>query len=76
MDLCQIYREDLFGPSLRWVNVKVKVTREKNAMCTPITPSSDGMECVRCIERHVAVVGATPSLPVGDVSGLHVVCVW
>jgi len=34
-DLCQIYREDVFGPSLRWVwmsRSKVKVTTDKNGV--------------------------------------------
>jgi len=27
---------------------KVKVTRDKNTLCTPITPGGDGMERARC----------------------------
>jgi len=47
---------------------KVKVTRHKNALCTPITPGSDGMERARCKWRHAAVDGTIASLP-GVTSG-------
>jgi len=48
-EACQSHIEDLFGPSLRrvWMSrSKVEVTRDKNALCTPI--GSDGMECSHC----------------------------
>jgi len=50
-DLRQVHSEDVFGPSLGrvWMSrSKIKVTRDKNALCTSITHSSDGMERSRC----------------------------
>jgi len=52
MDLRHIRTEDVFGPSLGRVCMsrsKAKVTRDKNALSTAITPpGSAGMECVCC----------------------------
>jgi len=51
---------------------KVKVTRHKNALCTPITARSNGMERAGCKERHAA---ADATIPSGDFGGLRSVYV-
>jgi len=65
---CLIPRSEEFECQGPWS--KVKIAGTKNAMCTPITLGSDGMERARC-KCHAAAGGTIPSLP-GLISAAYV----
>jgi len=79
MDLRQIHREDVFGPSFGRVFMsrsKVEVTRDKKrALHSHHPPGSERM--VRsCKESHAAADGTILLLLGCDFGGLRAVYVW
>jgi len=74
--LRQIQPEDVFGPSLgefecQGQNLKVKINRDKNALCTHNSPASTEWNALAANNATQAADATIPSLPRGDISGLR-----